>query len=362
MHSWSRCSYKKLGRWKRCSLSIEKPGYKMPYDTPMGKILLLVNPVFEKHKNRDLPRIVQTFQQAGIELELSETKPERGAGEQARQAIAAGFDRIVVCGGDGTVFDVLQGMAGSSVPLGIIPFGTGNVLAQNLRIPRDPVAAARWIMAARPRSIALGKITRCAAEEKQQWFFAMTAGMGVHAALMTAAQRSKKNMGGRAAYFAAGLQLLFHHPLEPFHLTITLTTGEVIERNACEAIAVRVAALNIWRPGGGFDLPFLRLATVESGPMQNGSLHQGIRNGSRWQLARATFEGLFLSAGSRERKQRANAPARYEDASRIVCRALPGFTYTSPLAVQADGEVLDASCAVIEMAGVNLQMLSAPAS
>ncbi len=322
-------------------------------------MLVLVNPVFEKHRDRDLPLVIRTFQQPGVQVEVVETRENRGAGEQARDGIAQGFDRIVVCGGDGTVFDAIQGMAGSQVPLGIIPFGTGNVLAQNLRIPKHPVAAARWILAALPRSIPLGKVTHCTQGGQQSWFFAMTAGMGAHAALMTEAQRFKKKMAGPAAYFAAGLQLLFHHPLEPFHLTITLTSGDVIERNVCEAIAVRVAELNIWRPGGGFDLPFLRLATVASGPMQNGSLHQGIRNGSRWQLASATFEGLFLSAGSREHQQRAHAPARYEDASRIVCRALPGFPYSSPLAVQADGEVLDASCAVIEMAGVDLQMLSA---
>ena len=320
----------------------------------MGKILLLVNPVFEKHQTRDLPHIVTTFLQAGMDVEVVETKPERGAGEQARQAIASGAERIVVCGGDGTVFDVLQGMAGSSVPLGIIPFGTGNVLAQNLRIPKDPAAAARWILAAQPRSIALGKITHCAPKGRQQWFFAMTAGMGVHAALMTAAQRSRKNMGGRAAYFTAGLQLLFKHPLEPFDLEITLTNGEIVSRRVCEAIAVRVAELNLWRPGGGFELPFLRLASVES------SGQNEVEHGSRWQLAQATFEGLFLAAGARNRHMRAHAPARYEDAVRIVCKPIPGFTYQVPLAVQADGEVLDADCAIIEMAGESLQMLSAP--
>ena len=321
----------------------------------MGKILLLVNPVFKKHKTRDLPRILQTFQQAGADFEVVETNPERGAGEQARQAVSAGVDRIVVCGGDGTVFDVLQGVAGSSASLGIIPWGTGNVLAQNLRIPKDPVAAARWVLAAKPRSIALGKVTHCAPNGDQSWFFAMTAGMGVHAALMNEAQRSKKNLGGRAAYFAAGIELVFRHPLEPFELEITTVGGEVLHRRVCEAIAVRVAELNIWRPGGGFDLPFLRLATVETGADRE---HQ---RGSRWQLARATVQGLFFGAGSRERQPRPSDPARYEDVAKIVCKPVPGLNYRYPLAVQTDGEVLDASCAVIEMAGVHVQMLSAGA-
>ena len=317
----------------------------------MRKILLLVNPLFEKKNSRDLPHILEILKQSGARVEVQETTANRGAGEQARAAVRNEADLIVVCGGDGTVFDVIQGMSGSSVPLGIIPFGTGNVLAQNLRIPKHAVAAAHWILAAQPRTIPLGRVTCCTDGAQQEWFFAMTAGMGVHAAMMSAAVRAKKNASGRSAYFLAGIQLLFNHPLEPFALEITTTSGEVIQRRACEAIAVRVAELNIWRPGGGFDLPFLRLATVET---------NGNEPGSRWKLGRATYEGLFRAAGDRNRRQRPNAPARYEDVQRVVCRPIPGFDYEVPLAVQADGEVIDARSATLEMAGVNLQMLAPP--
>jgi diacylglycerol kinase (ATP) len=313
----------------------------------MRKILLLVNPVFEKHRGRSLPLILRTFEQEGAQLRVMETGENRAAGDKARRAVAEGVDAIVVCGGDGTVFDVLQGLAGSNVPLGIVPFGTGNVLAQNLKIPKDPVAAARWILAAKPHSVPLGRITHCTPEGRQSWFFAMAAGMGMHAALMSAARRSGKNVVGRAAYFSAGFQLLAEHPLEPFEAEITMVDGTVLQRRISEAIAVRVSELNLWRPGGGFDLPFLRLATVE-----------GL---SRWRLAQGVFDGLFLSAGARDREQRENSPARYEDVLRVECRPIDGFKYKAPLEVQADGEVLDASCAVIEMAGASVQFLSADA-
>ncbi len=79
-----------------------------------------------------------------------ETGENRAAGPKAKRAVAEGYDAIVVCGGDGTIFDVIQGIAGSDVPLGIIPFGTGNVMAQNLKLPKNPVAAARWILRSRP--------------------------------------------------------------------------------------------------------------------------------------------------------------------------------------------------------------------
>jgi diacylglycerol kinase family enzyme len=315
----------------------------------MCRTLILVNPLLHPRKSRELPRILRVFKEAGVTVEVAETQANRRAGEQARQAIAAGVECIVVCGGDGTVFDVLQGMAGSKASLGIIPFGTGNILAQNLRIPKDPAAAAQWLLSAKPKDIPLGRISFCGGNGRESWYFAMSAGMGVHAAMMTAAQRAKKDWSGRAAYFMAGLQLLFQHSLEPFDVEVTGTSGQMFQRRVCEAIAVRVSELNIWRPGGGFEFPFLRLATVETGPGQNGS---------RWQLARATYQGLFRAAGERERPQSAGAPARYEDATRLVCRRIEGFPYQVPLAVQADGEVLDASCALIEMAGVSVQMLA----
>ncbi len=311
----------------------------------MRKILLLVNPVFEKHYGRDLPPILRTFKQSGVQVEVLETEENRSAGGKAKQATADGFDAVVVCGGDGTVFDVLQGLAGSNLPLGIVPFGTGNVLAQNLKIPKDPIGAARWILSSQARSVPLGKITRSLGDGKESWFFAMAAGMGMHAALMAAVRHSQKRAGGRAAYFAAGFKLLVEHPIEAFEIEITTPNGTVLRRQASEAIAVRVSELNFWRPGGGLALPFLRLATVEG--------H------SRWRLAQACFDAFFHGAGARDRLQSEDAPARYEDVVRVVCKPIAGLEYKAPLAIQADGEAFDASFAVIEMAGVNVQLLSA---
>jgi hypothetical protein len=80
---------------------------------------------------------------------------------------------------------------------------------------------------------------------------------------------------------------------------------------------------------------------------------------SRWRLARACFDAFFYGAGARDRHQSEGAPARYEDVVRVVCKPIAGLDYKAPLAIQADGEAFDASVAVIEMAGVNVQLLSA---
>jgi diacylglycerol kinase family enzyme len=312
----------------------------------MRRILLLANPLFESRVGRNLPRILRIFEQAGTEVEVQETGLDRAAGSKAKRAVEQGLDAVIVCGGDGTVFDVLQGLVGSEVPMGILPFGTGNILAQNLKIPNRPVDAAHWLVAASPRQLPLGKITCCVPGGKQTWFFAMAAGMGVHAAMMEATQHPEKDRTGRTAYFAAGLKALFSHPVQPFELEITTVEGKVLQRRVSEMIAVRVAELNLWRPGGDLSFPFLRLASVESV--------------SRRRLAQASFQALFLGAGRRDLPLKEDAAARYDDVLRVQCRPIPGMKYEVPIAVEADGEVLGASYATIEMAETGIQLLSCP--
>ncbi len=313
----------------------------------MRKILLFVNPVLQQTgaRRRDIARVHSVFRETGAVVDVLETGENRAAGPKAAQAVTEGYDAIVVCGGDGTIFDVIQGIAGSAVPLGIIPFGTGNVLAQNLKMPRDPGGAARWILRSRPVPVPLGKITCCVPEGRRSWLFAMAAGMGMHASLMSEARRSGKSRVGRAAYFAAGGRLLLHHPVQPFDIAITTIGGSVVHQQVSEAIALRVAELNRWRPGGGLAFPFLRLATVAGY--------------SRSRLARATFEALFRAGGARDRAPVEDDAAYYQDVVRVVCRPSPSHNYKQPIAVQADGEVLGASCAEIEMAGTDVLLLSA---
>jgi diacylglycerol kinase (ATP) len=316
----------------------------------MKKILLFVNPLLQQTgaRPRNIARVIRVFREAGVALDVLETGANRGAGPMAKEAIAEGYDAIVVAGGDGTIFDVIQGIAGSQVPIGIIPFGTGNVLAQNLKIPNNPVAAAHWILRSHPSPVPLGKITCCAPEGRQSWLFAMAAGMGMHAALMSEARRSGKNVTGKAAYFAAGGRLLFNHPVQPFDITITTTSGSVMHEQVSEIVALRVAELNRWRPGGGLGFPFLRLATVAGS--------------SRARLARASYDALFRSGGARDRAQTEDSPASYQDVVRVVCRPIPNRDYKPAIAVQADGEVLGVSCAEIEMSGLNVFLLSAGGS
>jgi diacylglycerol kinase (ATP) len=332
----------------------------------MQRVLLFVNPVFDQRQSQRqaLARIAALLKREGCAVEVLQSLSAQSAGEQAREAVASGFDTVFVCGGDGTFFRVLQGLAGAEIPVGILPFGTGNVLVQNLELPRDPVEAVQRLLRARARAIPLGRITchRTGHLSAKSYVFMIAAGMGLHAALMHAAQSGSKSVGGRAAYYWGGVQLLLRHPVEPFDVEITDARGEVTQQQASELIAVRVAALNRWRPAGDLDQPLLRLALVPP------TTRLGLAHASYRALAGEPAPSLGHAPGASEPDPTsADAQpgsgakrlpmAAYYDAVRVVCRAIPNYPYKAKILTEADGEVLGDSSATIEMAEEKLNLL-----
>jgi diacylglycerol kinase (ATP) len=311
----------------------------------MRRVLFFLNPLLMEHRNRRsaVDRVAAVLRETGCTVELQDTLSAHSAGEQAAEAVASGFDTIFVCGGDGTIFQVIQGVAGSSTKLGVIPFGTGNVLAQNLRLPRDPMEAMRVQMNARVVSIPLGKITcKTAGHTKDRnWYFTIAAGMGVHAALMNLAPTgSGKRVGGRAAYYAGGIRLLLQHPVDPFDLEMTLADGRMRSFRASEVIAVRVGEINRWRPGGELERPTLRVASIPKT--------------TRLGLVHASFHALVTrkSSGSSQLPY-----PQYEDVVSLSCRPVADYSYQSPLLIEADGEVIGMKKATISIAQRRLCLL-----
>ena len=98
----------------------------------MRKAALLYNPLSGRRRGRrvaDVEIALGVLRNAGVEVSATATRSATDATEQTRQAVAEGCEVVFACGGDGTVHDVLQGLVGSSLALGIIPLGTGNALA-----------------------------------------------------------------------------------------------------------------------------------------------------------------------------------------------------------------------------------------
>src|SRR3954466_5158469 len=110
----------------------------------MTSIALLVNPTAGKGRAaRVVAGVVECLRSRGIDVAILVGSDVEHAKSLARTAIDDGVDAVVALGGDGMVHLVLNVVAGTPTPLGIIPAGTGNDLANHLGLPtKDPVAAA----------------------------------------------------------------------------------------------------------------------------------------------------------------------------------------------------------------------------
>src|SRR3954466_7270410 len=151
----------------------------------MRKAALFYNPLSgrrKKHRVKDVEAAVAILRAAGIEVEVAPTKAASDAAAQVRMAVRDGFDTIIACGGDGTIHDVLQGLAGKDEALGIIPLGTANAMAHDLRLPLTPVEGAKALLTAIPKRIAVGKIDYRDFNDLPTFrYFTVAAGVGVDA-------------------------------------------------------------------------------------------------------------------------------------------------------------------------------------
>ncbi|MGI4896778.1 MAG: diacylglycerol/lipid kinase family protein [Janthinobacterium lividum] len=142
-----------------------------------------------------------------------ETTPTEHGGRQARDAIAAGVDIVLVAGGDGTVRAVAESMKGTGIPMGLLPAGTGNLLARNLDIPHADLAAALDLVFAAPdTSVDVGwlEVDRSGADaDPERHLFLVMAGLGFDAAMMAGVEDRLKRRLGYGAYVVSGARVLW---------------------------------------------------------------------------------------------------------------------------------------------------------
>jgi diacylglycerol kinase family enzyme len=142
-------------------------------------------------------------------LWLPTTADDPGIG-QAKEALGSGAHVVMACGGDGTVRTVAEALAGTGVPLGLIPAGTGNLLARNLDMNLDDMGAAtRVALAGDDRAVDVGRITiDDGSGPGEEQVFLVMAGMGFDATIMATAPEALKAKVGPVAYTVAGLRNL----------------------------------------------------------------------------------------------------------------------------------------------------------
>jgi diacylglycerol kinase (ATP) len=170
----------------------------------MSRALLITNPAAARTQQRAVEAVMRTLRGAGWDAEVLATGGPGDAKRLAEYGVKEGVDVVAVFGGDGTTMQAAAALVGTDVSLGIIPGGTGNLLAGNLRIPASPARAARALVAGKPTPFDLGRMERPGGVQ----YFAVACGAGIDARVMAGTLSEHKRRWGMAAYVATTLRLV----------------------------------------------------------------------------------------------------------------------------------------------------------
>jgi diacylglycerol kinase (ATP) len=157
-------------------------------------------------------------------LWLETTVEDPGTG-QAKLAIEKGADVVLACGGDGTVRSVAEALAGTGVAMGLVPAGTGNLLARTVGTPDGLADATRVALTGDDRAIDVGRIRIDGSQEER--VFLVMAGTGFDAAIMESTPEALKVKVGPLAYVISGLRAMRGRRIR---VTLSLDDGPPLRR------------------------------------------------------------------------------------------------------------------------------------
>jgi YegS/Rv2252/BmrU family lipid kinase len=160
----------------------------------------------------------------------------------AERAAVSGADLVIVCGGDGTVREVCAELAGTGIPVGIIPAGTGNLLARNLDVPLYLRAAIDVALNGQDRAIDLVRVGGDGIEDTH---FMVMAGMGFDAAIMEGVSEDLKKRVGWVAYVVSGLRSLMFPAVR---IEVSVDGGEFTRHRARTVVVGNVGFLQAGLP------------------------------------------------------------------------------------------------------------------
>jgi YegS/Rv2252/BmrU family lipid kinase len=282
------------------------------------RVLLLVNPGSRRGARRQ--RDAQSaFDRRGVACEVMLTERPGHAAELAGQR-AGDFDAVFTLGGDGTVMEVIGALAHSAIPIGVLPGGTGNLIARVLGIPLDVARAVDALVDGDDAQIDLGSI--------DGHRFAFAAGVGIDATMVEKTSPVLKGRLGVLAYFWTGTLAALRH--ERFAVTATVD-GVRHERRATMVMVANFGAV------------FRDLITLGPGIRQDDGMldlcvfsPSGLRDSVRvtWRLLRKDFRTdpcMLYTAGRRIRIE--TDPARPVQADGDLVGMTPFDVVVEPLAV-----------------------------
>lgn len=295
----------------------------------MRKAALLYNPDSGgrgQRRQRELESALATFRTAGVDAELVPTESRDHGGEATRRAVAAGCDTIFACGGDGTIHNIAQILANSPVALAILPLGTANALAHDLKIPLNVEAAAKASLQFVPRRIPLGRVNYLDLEGNHGTrYFLVAAGMGVDAHLFYKLHAGEKQRMGMGAYYAKTWNLWFTYPMTRFVAEYVATgSGQLCHADVTELLSVRI------RNFGGVVQEMALGASIDREDMRLIVCHTASRWAYLSYVARVLLRRRWAVPGI-ELVDSTSVSCRYPDA---------GTPQQRRIYVEADGELI----------------------
>ena len=170
--------------------------------------MLIFNPAAgARDVRRELGQVIAFLEQRGWQVDLRETRRATDATTFARQAVTMGKETVLVVGGDGTVNEVINGLAGSEVAVGLLPAGTGNVWAMEMRLPIPSPIRWRTLLDA-TRNLVRGEVRHIDLGRVKGRYFLLWGGIGLDAQVtqrMEPRTRTTKKLGALAYAVAAFL-------------------------------------------------------------------------------------------------------------------------------------------------------------
>ena len=180
---------------------------------------LILNPIAGRGRGERMKeQILARLKQSGCEHDISFTG-QKGVGKLlAKQAAADGYDIVIAAGGDGTVNEVVNGIAGSQSAIGVVPLGTGNDFAMMIGMPKDPLACLDRILQGRMQTVDL-----CRVNDR---YFASSVGAGFDGECTYTANHRFKHLRGMIVYILSVFTTVFSYHPRHVRLTIDGTTRE----------------------------------------------------------------------------------------------------------------------------------------
>jgi diacylglycerol kinase (ATP) len=290
--------------------------------------ILISNPKTGRYGSRRLRTIEDVASQLrtlGVDVDLKLTNAPGEATELAARAASNGSVDVIVAGGDGTINEAIQGLAGTHARLAIIPRGTANVLARELNLPLDDEQATAVVARGNARRIHLGLATEESTRTSR--LFVLMAGIGLDASVVQRTLPRLKKRIGKGAFWLSGLSHLADWKPSPFMLEID--GREYTGTFAAIGKAARYGGDLLITPGARLEKPEFEICIIET-------------------LSRVSYLRL-LSYAVRAGMPRNQPGVRFVNATRV--RA------TGVAPVQVDGELLGQLPMRFEIAPESLEVI-----